>query len=97
VDDNTRLEGIHAKFSLLLPFIQAPLAVVLLEWGQKMGFQGGYDFVYLSAPTLIYEGLNGPHPGCVSGHQETTMPDQPASTRNPSLARGKICALLDPR
>jgi hypothetical protein len=50
------------KLSWVLPLVQLPLAIFLLEWGQHSanGIQRRYDTLYAATPTLICGGINEP-------------------------------------
>jgi hypothetical protein len=50
------------KLSWVLPLVQLPLAIFLLEWGQHSanGIQRRYDTVYAATPRLICGGINEP-------------------------------------
>ena len=50
------------KLSWILPVVQLPVAIFLLEWGWRLGVQkqNRYDTLYTSTPELICDGVNAP-------------------------------------
>jgi len=51
---------IQARLSWILPIVQLPLAIVMLEWGRHSGVQGRFDTIFFPTPALVCKGINAP-------------------------------------
>lgn len=48
------------RFALLLPIAQLVVALLLLQWGNRILPPRGLDTIYMPTPTLVCTGINGP-------------------------------------
>ncbi len=48
------------RLSWILPIVQLPLAIVMLEWGRHSGMQSRFDTLYFPTPALLCRGINAP-------------------------------------
>ncbi len=53
-------EPMRLRMSWILPIIQLPLAIVMLEWGRHSGVQNRFDTLHFPTPSLICKGINAP-------------------------------------
>jgi len=50
----------QVRLSWILPIVQLPLAIVMLEWGRHSEMQGRFDTLYFPTPALVCKGINAP-------------------------------------
>ena len=51
---------VQLRLSWVLPIVQLPLAIVMLEWGRHSGVQNRFDTLYFPTPALVCRGINAP-------------------------------------